>query len=346
MTHGPGHCRLRPAPANERRSTSRPGFGCPPQRADLTFPGDTPRIPPRPRDHEPGLPNGNGPRRRAQGDERPACPAHRRTRPRACVSRLRAAAQSLEKRLNRRLDTPPVRPEPLGRGGGGPQRQAALRHATRIGSSPRRATPSWWSTAVAAALLPPDLRVRTSLYAAGPVVDGVLRGRPGALRPRRSHASADAATPRTRWREGACDRDPFARLRVLADALKARGIRAGAGRPRGRRELVRAGVGAPGLGAVRSQLVVRRAGLRARLQRQQRRLHLAAGHPRRALPPASRMWPDLGDVAVREPDGHGAGRRSVPTSATASSGYPGTAQRLGRRARSRWTARRAPSHSR
>ena len=79
-------------------------------------------------------------------------------------------------------------------------------------------------TAVAAALLPPDFTVRTSLYAAGPVVAGVLRGdlvlygRGDPTFSRRCYATDTLIA-------GVCDRDPFARLRLMADTLKARGIR-------------------------------------------------------------------------------------------------------------------------
>jgi D-alanyl-D-alanine carboxypeptidase/D-alanyl-D-alanine-endopeptidase (penicillin-binding protein 4) len=79
-------------------------------------------------------------------------------------------------------------------------------------------------TAVASALLPADFSVRTSVYPAGPVVAGVLRGdlvlygRGDPAFSRRCYATDTLAA-------GACDRDPFVRLRLLADTLKARGIR-------------------------------------------------------------------------------------------------------------------------
>ena len=79
-------------------------------------------------------------------------------------------------------------------------------------------------TAVAAAMLPPDFRVRTSVYASAPVVNGVLHGdlvlygRGDPTLGRRCYATDTLV-------EGACDRDPFARLRALADTLRQRGLR-------------------------------------------------------------------------------------------------------------------------
>ncbi len=78
-------------------------------------------------------------------------------------------------------------------------------------------------SAVAAALLPPDWRVKTSVYG-GPIVGGmvqgdlVLYGRGDPTMDRRCYA-ADSTLP------GVCDEDPFARMRQLAAALRARGIR-------------------------------------------------------------------------------------------------------------------------
>ncbi|HET6796654.1 MAG TPA: D-alanyl-D-alanine carboxypeptidase/D-alanyl-D-alanine-endopeptidase [Gemmatimonadales bacterium] len=80
---------------------------------------------------------------------------------------------------------------------------------------------------VASALLPPDWRVKTSLYG-GPVVGGVLQG--NLVLYGRGDPTMDArcyATDSTR--AGACDTDPFARLRQLVDTLKAKGVRAVAG---------------------------------------------------------------------------------------------------------------------
>jgi serine-type D-Ala-D-Ala carboxypeptidase/endopeptidase (penicillin-binding protein 4) len=82
-------------------------------------------------------------------------------------------------------------------------------------------------SAVASALLPPDWRVKTSLYG-GPIVGGVLQGdlvlygRGDPTMNRRCYATDTTLT-------GVCDTDPFARLRQLVDALKSKGVRAIAG---------------------------------------------------------------------------------------------------------------------
>lgn len=79
-------------------------------------------------------------------------------------------------------------------------------------------------TTVASALLAPDWTVRTSLYAAGPVADGILTGdlvlygRGDPTMGRRCYATDTTLA-------GVCDRDPFTRLRELAEGLKARGVR-------------------------------------------------------------------------------------------------------------------------
>jgi D-alanyl-D-alanine carboxypeptidase/D-alanyl-D-alanine-endopeptidase (penicillin-binding protein 4) len=139
------------------------------------------------------------------------------------ASPSRLDAQSLAKRLDRRLDTPPFDRSLWG--------VAVVDHNGKLlyGRNERRLfTPASNTklvvTAVAAALLPPDFTVRTSVYAAGPIVAGVLRGdlvlygRGDPTFSRRCYATDTLA-------QGACDRDPFARLRLLADSLKARGVR-------------------------------------------------------------------------------------------------------------------------
>jgi serine-type D-Ala-D-Ala carboxypeptidase/endopeptidase (penicillin-binding protein 4) len=138
-----------------------------------------------------------------------------------------AGAQNLTKRLDARLDRPPFNRQLWG---------VALlnedgkllygRNADRM-FMPASNTKIIVST-VAAALLPPDSTVRTSVYAAGPVIDGVIRGdlvlygRGDPTMGRRCYAVDTTVA-------GACDTDPFARLRVLADTLRARGIRTVAG---------------------------------------------------------------------------------------------------------------------
>jgi D-alanyl-D-alanine carboxypeptidase/D-alanyl-D-alanine-endopeptidase (penicillin-binding protein 4) len=132
-------------------------------------------------------------------------------------------AQSLQKRLDRRLDAPPLDRTLWGvtvvdeKG-----KQLYGRNEGRL-FTPASNT-KLVVTAVAAALLPPDFRVRTSVYASAPVVNGVLTGdlilygRGDPTLGRRCYATDTLA-------EGACDRDPFARVRALADTLRQRGLR-------------------------------------------------------------------------------------------------------------------------
>ena len=78
--------------------------------------------------------------------------------------------------------------------------------------------------AAAAALLPPDLRVKTSVYAGGRVTDGVLHGDLilyGRGDPTWSRRCFAADTTRA----GACERDPMRPLRDLAAQVRAAGIR-------------------------------------------------------------------------------------------------------------------------
>jgi serine-type D-Ala-D-Ala carboxypeptidase/endopeptidase (penicillin-binding protein 4) len=78
-------------------------------------------------------------------------------------------------------------------------------------------------SAAASALLPPDWRVKTSVYG-GPIVGGVLQGdlvlygRGDPTMDKRCYA-ADSTLA------GVCDVDPFARFRQLVGALRARGVR-------------------------------------------------------------------------------------------------------------------------
>jgi serine-type D-Ala-D-Ala carboxypeptidase/endopeptidase (penicillin-binding protein 4) len=132
-------------------------------------------------------------------------------------------AQSLAKRMDARLDAPPFDRQLWG--------VAVVDDRGRLlyGRNHRRLFIPASNTkivvaAVAAALLPPDWTVRTSLYAGGPVVNGVvegdlvLYGRGDPTMDRRCYATDTTAA-------GVCDTDAFARLRELVDTLRARGIR-------------------------------------------------------------------------------------------------------------------------
>jgi D-alanyl-D-alanine carboxypeptidase/D-alanyl-D-alanine-endopeptidase (penicillin-binding protein 4) len=78
-------------------------------------------------------------------------------------------------------------------------------------------------SAAAAAMLPADWTIRTSLYGTGPIKDGVLEGnlvlygRGDPTMGRRCYATDTT-------RSGVCDRDPFTRLRELATGLRAAGV--------------------------------------------------------------------------------------------------------------------------
>jgi len=139
------------------------------------------------------------------------------------VRRSALLAQSLAKRLDKRLDARPFDKSLWGVSVVDPNgRQVYGRNERRLFTPASNA--KLVVTAVASALLPPDFTVRTSLYAAGPVVAGVLRGdlvlygRGDPSFSRRCYATDTLIA-------GVCDRDPFARLRLMADTVKARGIR-------------------------------------------------------------------------------------------------------------------------
>jgi D-alanyl-D-alanine carboxypeptidase/D-alanyl-D-alanine-endopeptidase (penicillin-binding protein 4) len=132
-------------------------------------------------------------------------------------------AQSLAKRLDARLDAPPFDRQLWG--------LAVVDDQGRLlhGRNERRLFIPASNTkivvaAVASALLPPDWTVSTGVYAGGPVANGVvegdlvLYGRGDPAMDKRCFATDTTAA-------GVCDTDAFARLRELADTLRARGIR-------------------------------------------------------------------------------------------------------------------------
>lgn len=132
-------------------------------------------------------------------------------------------AQSLAKRLDRLLDAPPFDRHHWG--------VVVLdttgkvlyeRNATRL-FVPASNTKLVVSAA-ATVLLPPDGTVATSVYATGPVEDGVVRGDLvlyGRGDPTMSRRCYEADTTRA----GACETDPMRRMRALADELRAKGLR-------------------------------------------------------------------------------------------------------------------------
>ena len=133
-----------------------------------------------------------------------------------------AGAQALQKRVDTRLAAPPLNRSLWGVVLIGPDgKQLYGRNADRmfIPASNTKLVVS----AVAAALLSPEWTVQTSVYANGPVVNGVvegdlvLYGRGDPTMSKRCYA-VDTTAP------GACDTDPFQRLRGLAGQLRARGI--------------------------------------------------------------------------------------------------------------------------
>lgn len=138
-----------------------------------------------------------------------------------------APAQSLTKRLDARLDSPGL--DRLLWGVAVTDSSGKLlysRNAERL-FVPASNTKLLVS-AVATALLGPDFTVNTSLYASGPVIDGILQGdlvlygRGDPTFSRRCYGPDTSVA-------GSCDTDPAARLRLLATQLRARGVTAVAG---------------------------------------------------------------------------------------------------------------------
>ncbi len=134
---------------------------------------------------------------------------------------LPAHAQSLAKRLDRRLDAAPFDRQLWGvalADENGRLLYGRNENRLFIPASNTKLVIS----AIASALLPPDWRVKTSVYG-GPVVGGVLLGdlvlygRGDPTMDRRCYAT-DSTAP------GVCDTDPFARLRQLADSLRSKGV--------------------------------------------------------------------------------------------------------------------------
>ncbi|MEZ4413066.1 MAG: D-alanyl-D-alanine carboxypeptidase/D-alanyl-D-alanine-endopeptidase [Gemmatimonadales bacterium] len=133
-----------------------------------------------------------------------------------------AGAQSLSKRINTRLAAPPLDHNLWGVilvGANGKVMYGQNADRMFIPASNTKLVVS----SVAAALLPPDWTVNTSVYADGSIRDGVvegdliLYGRGDPTMSSRCYA-VDTTAP------GACDTDSFLRLRDLAGQLRARGI--------------------------------------------------------------------------------------------------------------------------
>ena len=137
---------------------------------------------------------------------------------------LRLSAQSLEKRLDKRLSAAPWNRNLWGIAvidDQGKLRYGLNQDRLFIPASNTKLL----VTTTASALLPPDWTVKTSVYGAGPIVNGVVqgdlilygRGDPTLGRSKRCY---DVDTTKA----GVCDRDPYFQLRELADSLKAHGV--------------------------------------------------------------------------------------------------------------------------
>ena len=133
-----------------------------------------------------------------------------------------AGAQSVQKRVDARLGAAPLNHNLWGITLLGPNGKQIYGHNAARMFIPASNTKLVVS-AVAAALLPPDWTVTTSVYADGPVEEGIVKGdlvlygRGDPTMGVRCYAVDTTAA-------GVCDTDPSDRLRQLAGAMRARGI--------------------------------------------------------------------------------------------------------------------------
>lgn len=133
-----------------------------------------------------------------------------------------AGAQSVQKRVDARLGAAPLNHNLWGITVLGPNGKQIYGHNAARMFIPASNTKLVVS-AVAAALLPPDWTVTTSVYADGPVEEGIVKGdlvlygRGDPTMGVRCYAVDTTAA-------GVCDTDPSDRLRQLAGAMRARGI--------------------------------------------------------------------------------------------------------------------------
>lgn len=145
----------------------------------------------------------------------------------AAMATAPLSAQSLARRLDRRLDAPGLDRHLWGVAvtdldgkllyGRDAERMFIPASNTKLVVS-----------AVAIALLGPDFTVKTSVHGTGPVVDGVLRG-DLVLYGRGDPTFSKRCYDVDETRAGACDADPAAKLRDLARQLRERGVREVAG---------------------------------------------------------------------------------------------------------------------
>ncbi len=137
------------------------------------------------------------------------------------------AAQSLRTRLDRRLDDPAMARAFWGMAVidiDGKVRYAHNAERLFVPASNTKLVVA----ATAAALLPPDYTVATSVYATGPIVADTVAG-DLVLYGRGDPTFSDRCYGRDTTQAGVCQHDPAAPLRQLAQQLRDRGIRAIAG---------------------------------------------------------------------------------------------------------------------